>query len=332
VIGSGPAGQKAAIAAAKLGYRAAVVERSPSPGGVSVHSGTIPSKAMREAVVYLSGLSQRELYGQSYRVKDEITVQDLLQRTDHMVRKEADIVRDQLARNGVIAGAARFADAHTLSVQSPEGEPLTVSGERVVVAVESRPARPPEVEFDGRRVIDPDDVLGLDHIPDSLVVVGAGVIGIEYASMFAALRTKVTVVERRERMLEFSDVEVAYDVGVVVVKAHGLLIGGRRVAVVHEGDVGPDAIVQALQLKVPVEPPSRVLLSEQDHQQGPEEQQTSCARCDGLGTHYEVDPELVVPNPDLSLAEGAVAPWSGARTEYFQRVLEAVAEDRKSGV
>jgi NAD(P) transhydrogenase len=124
VIGSGPAGQKAAIAAAKLGYRAAVVERSPSPGGVSVHSGTIPSKAMREAVVYLSGLSQRELYGQSYRVKDEITVEDLLQRTDHMVRKEADIVRDQLARNGVtvIAGAARFADAHTLSVQPPEGE------------------------------------------------------------------------------------------------------------------------------------------------------------------------------------------------------------------
>ena len=210
VIGSGPAGQKAAIAAAKLGYRAAVVERSPAPGGVSVHTGTIPSKAMREAVVHLTGLSQRELYGQSYRVKDEITVQDLLQRTDHVVRKEADIVRDQLTRNGVtvFGGAARFADPHTLWVQPPQGDPVRVSGERVVVAVGSRPARPPEVEFDGKRVIDSDGVLGLDHIPDSLVVVGAGVIGIEYASMFAALRTRVTVVERRERMLEFSDVEM----------------------------------------------------------------------------------------------------------------------------
>lgn len=210
VIGSGPGGQKAAIAAAKLGHRAAVVERSAAPGGVSVHTGTIPSKAMREAVVHLTGLSQRELYGQSYRVKDDITVQDLLQRTDHVVRKEADIVRDQLARNGVtvVGGTATFTDPHTVAVQRQDGDPLTLSGDRVVVAVGSRPARPVEVEFDGRTVIDSDGVLGLDHIPTSLVVVGAGIIGIEYASMFAALKSKVTVVDRRDRMLEFADVEM----------------------------------------------------------------------------------------------------------------------------
>ncbi|MFP5375341.1 MAG: Si-specific NAD(P)(+) transhydrogenase [Acidimicrobiia bacterium] len=210
VVGSGPSGQRAAVAASKLGYRAAVVERSPSPGGVSVHTGTIPSKAMREAVVHLTGLSQRDLYGQSYRVKDEITVQDLLNRTTHVVRKEADIVRDQLARNAVtvVEGTARFVDPHTVAVERRAGEPAQLRADRVVIAVGSRPARPPEVDFDGVTVIDSDGVLALERIPSSLVVVGAGVIGIEYASMFAALRCKVTVVERRERMLEFADVEM----------------------------------------------------------------------------------------------------------------------------
>ncbi|MCA1676718.1 MAG: FAD-dependent oxidoreductase, partial [Actinobacteria bacterium] len=135
VIGSGPSGQKAAIAAAKLGYRAAVVERSASPGGVSVHTGTIPSKAMREAVVHLTGLSQRELYGQSYRVKDEITVQDLLHRTDHVVRKEADIVRDQLARNGVtvfLGTVFRFGE-HVTAVERYDHQAMAVlaSGKRI---------------------------------------------------------------------------------------------------------------------------------------------------------------------------------------------------------
>lgn len=256
VIGSGPSGQKAAVAAAKLGRRAAVVERSVSPGGVSVHTGTIPSKAMREAVVHLTGLYQRELYGQSYRVKDEITVQDLLHRTGHVVRKEADIVRDQLARNGVtvLGGTARFTDPHTVSVQRSHGDPVHVSAEYVVIAVGSRPARPREVEFDGRTVIDSDGVLGLDHIPTSLVVVGAGVIGIEYASMFAALRSRVTVVERRERMLEFSDLEMVdalryhlRDLGTVfrfgehvaAVERHG----GRAVAVLASGKRIPADVV-----------------------------------------------------------------------------------------
>ena len=210
VIGSGPGGQRAAIAAAKLGRRTAVIERSPEVGGVSLHTGTIPSKTLREAVVYLTGLSQRELYGQSYRLKEEVTVQDLAERTSHVLRREVQVVRDQLARNhvAVLRGAGRFVDPHTVEVVPADGEPWHVMAEHVVIATGTRPARPPEVEFDGHSVIDSDGILHLERIPASVVVVGAGVIGMEYASMFAALGTKVTVVERRDRMLEFADAEV----------------------------------------------------------------------------------------------------------------------------
>ena len=210
VIGSGPGGQKAAIAAAKLGRRTAVIERYPALGGVTVHSGTIPSKTLREAVVYLTGLTQREVYGQSYRVKEDITVQDLVERTSHVVRRETQVVRDQLARNHVtvFSGTGRFADPHTVEVQPPHGEGLRLVAEHIVIATGTRPARPPEVEFDGRTVTDSDGILHLDRIPASVVVVGAGVIGMEYASMLAALGVKVTVVERRDRMLEFADAEV----------------------------------------------------------------------------------------------------------------------------
>lgn len=210
VIGSGPGGQKAAIAAAKLGRRAAVVERSPTVGGVCLHTGTIPSKTMREAVVHLTGLMQRELYGQSYRVKEEITVQDLIARTTHVVEREAHVVRDQLVRNRVtvLNGTGRFVDPHAVAVRRREGDERLVRAEHIVIATGTRPARPASVEFDSRTVIDSDSVIHLEQIPTSLVVVGAGVIGMEYASMFAALGTKVTVVERRDRMLEFCDAEI----------------------------------------------------------------------------------------------------------------------------
>jgi NAD(P) transhydrogenase len=210
VIGSGPGGQKAAIAAAKLGRRAAIVERSPSVGGVCLHTGTIPSKTMREAVVHLTGLRHRELYGQSYRVKEEITVSDLLAHTSHVVGREADVIRDQLFRNRVtvLPGAGRFVEPHVVAVRRHDGVDTHISADRIVIATGTRPARPPQVEFDGRTVIDSDAVLTLDQIPSSMVVVGAGVIGIEYASMFAALGTRVTVVERRPQMLEFCDGEI----------------------------------------------------------------------------------------------------------------------------
>src|SRR5947209_4495320 len=210
VIGSGPGGQKAAIAAAKLGRRAAIVERRDMIGGVCLNTGTIPSKTLREAVLYLTGLDQREMYGQSYRVKEDITVADLAARTQHVVGREIDVIRSQLARNRVrlINGTARFADPHTLSIDDDSGREQKVSGEKIIVAVGTRPARPASVEFDERTIIDSDGVIHMEHIPQSMIVVGAGVIGIEYASMFAALGTKVTVIERRDRMLEFCDPEI----------------------------------------------------------------------------------------------------------------------------
>ena len=211
VIGSGPGGQKAAIAGAKLGKKVAIVDRDDMVGGVCLNTGTIPSKTLREAVMYLTGMSQRELYGASYRVKQDITISDLLARTRHVIGREVQVVRAQLHRNQVdlLTGTARFLDPHSVAVEGAHrGEHHVVTAEKVVVAVGTRPARPDQVDFDEVRVLDSDEVLSLEEIPSSLVVVGAGVIGIEYASMFAALGTRVTVVEQRERMLDFSDPEI----------------------------------------------------------------------------------------------------------------------------
>ena len=208
-IGCGPAGQRAVIQAAKLGKRAAVVERR-QVGGVCVMSGTIPSKTLREAVIYLTGLGQRGIYGQSYRLKEDITMEDLRGRADDVVRREIDVIRDQLVRNHVtlLEGSARFADPHTVVVERKDGGERPVTAESIVIASGTKPARPPSVEFDDRTVFDSDGLVEMDRIPGALVVVGGGVIGIEYASMFAALGTKVTVVDMRRRILEFCDDEI----------------------------------------------------------------------------------------------------------------------------
>ena len=210
VIGSGPGGQKAAIAAAKLDRRVGIVERPDMIGGVCVNTGTIPSKTLREAVLYLTGLDQREMYGQSYRVKDEITVADLAARTRHVVSRENDVVRSQLTRNRItiLPGVGRFAAPDTLEIEDGSGRVRTASAPNIIVATGTRPARPASVAFDERTVIDSDGMIHLERVPRTMVVAGAGVIGIEYASMFAALGTKVTVVEQRDRMLEFCDLEV----------------------------------------------------------------------------------------------------------------------------
>jgi NAD(P) transhydrogenase len=207
-IGSGPAGQKAAIQAAKLGRRAAIVERR-TIGGVSVNRGTIPSKTLREAVIYLTGISQRAVYGDSYRLKEDITVEDLGLRTRQVVEREVDIVRNQLARNHVhvINGIARFVDPHTMAISG--GEERRISAEKIVIATGTRPHRPTTVEFDNQTILDSDGLLLLERLPASIVVVGAGIIGIEYASMFAALGTQVTVVEKRHRLLDFVDSQLA---------------------------------------------------------------------------------------------------------------------------
>lgn len=211
VIGSGPGGQKAAVAASKLGKKVAVIERGWMLGGVCVNTGTIPSKTLREAVIYLTGMNQRELYGSSYRVKDNITTEDLHVRTQHVITKEIDVVRSQLMRNKIdlYTGLGRFTDPHTILVENDnDAEHITVSGDYIVIATGTKPARPDGIEFDEERVLDSDGILGLRKVPTSMVVVGAGVIGIEYASIFAALGTKVTVVEKRESMLDFCDTEI----------------------------------------------------------------------------------------------------------------------------
>jgi len=210
VIGSGPGGQKAAIAAAKLDRRVAVAERPEMLGGVCNNTGTIPSKTLREAILYLTGVDQREIYGQSYRVKDEITIADLTARTRHVVTRETDVVRSQLTRNRVtiIPGLARFTGPHEVEVDDGAGRIRKVDADNIVIATGTKPARPASVAFDDKTIIDSDGIIHLERVPRSMVVAGAGVIGIEYASMFAALGTKVTVVERRDRMLEFCDEEV----------------------------------------------------------------------------------------------------------------------------
>ncbi|HEX6522034.1 MAG TPA: Si-specific NAD(P)(+) transhydrogenase [Streptosporangiaceae bacterium] len=210
VIGSGPGGQKAAIAAAKLDRRVAIVERRNMIGGVCLNTGTIPSKTLREAILYLTGLDQREMYGQSYRVKDEITIADLAARTSHVVGREMDVVRSQLSRNRVtiLTGTGSFVDPHTVEVAEDSGRVRRASSDKIVIATGTKPARPASIEFDERTVMDSDGIVHLERVPRSMVVAGAGVIGIEYASMFAALGTKVTVVEQRDRMLEFCDDEV----------------------------------------------------------------------------------------------------------------------------
>lgn len=212
VIGSGPAGQRAAIQGAKLNKKVAVVERKTVVGGVSVNLGTIPSKTFREAVLDLSGYRDREFYGESFRVKENITIHDLLQRCDHVIRHEIDVMRNQLMRNQVelIAATAAFCDPHTLSLQAADGRGLRlVRAGTIVVATGTETTRDPHIPFDGRRIFTSDDVMWLDRLPRTLAVVGAGVIGAEYASMFAALGVRVTMVDKRNRLLPFIDEEVS---------------------------------------------------------------------------------------------------------------------------
>jgi NAD(P) transhydrogenase len=210
VIGSGPAGQKAALNAAKLGKNVALIERIDSVGGVCIHTGTIPSKAIREAVLHLTGLRERAVYGSSYAVKHDIHMSDLLYRCQQVVRTEVEVIRHQMQRNDVtvIYGSASFVDAHTLRV-SHDDQALEVRGKHVMIAVGTVPARPAEVPFTHGLVIDSDDVLLLKELPRSMIIVGGGVIGTEYACMLAAVGVRVTLIESRPRLLEFVDDELA---------------------------------------------------------------------------------------------------------------------------
>jgi NAD(P) transhydrogenase len=212
VIGSGPAGLRAAIQAAKLNKRVAVVERKAVVGGVSVNLGTIPSKTFREAVLDLSGYNDKTFYGQSFSVKKQITIGDLLMRCDQVIRHEIDVMRDQLQRNGVevIAATASLCDAHTVNLEAVDGKGLRlVRTANIMIATGTETTKDPHIPFDGKLIFTSDDVLWLDRLPRTLAVVGAGVIGAEYASMFACLGVRVTLVDKRSRLLPFVDEEIS---------------------------------------------------------------------------------------------------------------------------
>ncbi|HEY1750375.1 MAG TPA: Si-specific NAD(P)(+) transhydrogenase [Caulobacteraceae bacterium] len=260
VIGSGPAGRRAAIQAAKLGKRVLVVEQGRRVGGVSVHTGTIPSKTLRETVLNLSGWRERGFYGAAYRVKHDIGAPDLLKRLHMTLDHEVEILEHQFARNGVetVRGAARFVDPHHVEIERDDGETLTCGADRFVIAVGTRPYRPAHIGFDGQRVLDSDEILDLAAIPRQLTVIGASVIGVEYASIFSALDIKVTLLEPTDRLLPFVDRELAdefkhdlRDRGVMLrfgckVKAAYADAGGRCVTETEDGrEVASDMVLFA---------------------------------------------------------------------------------------
>ena len=209
VIGSGPAGQRAAIQGAKSGKRVALVERREVIGGVCINTGTIPSKTMREAVLHLSGYNYQNIYGVSYRVKEKITMADLAFRVQHVIKTEIDVTQAQLSRNGieVLTGIASFTSPKTIQIASARGS-SEISGDTIVIATGTKPASSPKVPINARTIINSDQILLLPEVPKTMIVVGGGVIGVEYTCMFATLGVRVILVEKRPRLLEFADAEI----------------------------------------------------------------------------------------------------------------------------
>jgi NAD(P) transhydrogenase len=211
VIGSGPAGEKGAAQAAYFGKRVAVIERSPNLGGAGVNTGTVPSKTLRESALYFSGLRQRGLYGIDYSLREGLTVQGFMHRKDAVVSAERLKIASNLAAHKIelINGTARFENPHTVLAVDRDGATRSLSGEVILIATGSKPHRPPEIPFDDKTIFDSDSILGMERIPKSMIVVGGGVIGCEYASIFTAMGVEVTLVDGRERLLPFLDAEIS---------------------------------------------------------------------------------------------------------------------------
>ena len=209
VIGSGPGGQRAAIQAVKAGKRVALVEKQSTVGGVCINTGTIPSKTMREAVLHLSGFYDQSFYGANYHAKDHITMADLNFRVQRVIENEVSVIGDQLKRNGVdlIHGTGRFIDPHHIRVENNNGF-SELEGEYIILATGTKPAVNPKVPINGRNIINSDQILAMPQVPRTLIVVGGGVVGVEYACMFATLGVRVIIVEKRPRLLEFADTEM----------------------------------------------------------------------------------------------------------------------------
>src|SRR6202451_2776126 len=210
-MGSGPAGEKGAAQAAYFGKRVAVVEWAPDLGGACINTGTLPSKILRESALYFSGLKQRGLYGIDYSLREGLTVKSFTHRKDVLVEMEREKIRANLAAHGIdlIQGVASFEDAHTVAVKTSRNEIIQLRGKAILIATGSRPHRPAEIPFDDEVIFDSDSILKMGRIPRSLVVVGGGVIGCEYASIFTALGVEVSLVDGRDRLLPFLDAEIS---------------------------------------------------------------------------------------------------------------------------
>jgi len=212
VIGSGPAGEKGAAQAAYFGKRVAIVEKTFQVGGAGINTGTVPSKTLRESALYFSGLGQRGLYGVDYKIKDDLTVRDFMYREQEVVKALREVVRQNVERHRIdlIQGAARFEDPHTIAVEPTDADFVRrIQGDVVLIATGSAPTQPKNIPFEDERVYDSDEILQMRHLPRTLVVVGAGVIGCEYTTIFAALGIHVTLVDGRDRLLAFLDAEIA---------------------------------------------------------------------------------------------------------------------------
>ena len=209
VIGSGPAGQRAAIQAAKFGKHVALVEKLEVVGGVAINTGTIPSKTIREAVLHLSGFYYQNIYGVNYRVKEQITMADLSFRAQHVIKTEIDVIRAQLSRNGIeiFTGTASFLDPCHIRVVGSRNQ-SEYEAANTIIATGTKAATSALVPFNNRTIINSDQILGMPQIPKTLIVVGGGVIGLEYTCMFATLGVRVTLIEKRPRLLEFADSEM----------------------------------------------------------------------------------------------------------------------------
>lgn len=237
VIGSGPAGEKGAAQAAYFGKRVALIEKAAQPGGACVHTGTLPSKTMRETALFLSGKAQREVYGVHVTVDPLVAVPKLLTRKDAVRAAEVDRVRWNLDRHKIttVSGTARLVDPNTVVVSGPEGE-QRISSEYILVATGSVPHRPAHIPFADPDVDDSDTILELDRMPKDLVVLGAGVIGCEYASMFAALGVAVTIVEGRNEILSFLDADMSEGLRLAMTELGvRFLLGDSATQVVREG-------------------------------------------------------------------------------------------------
>ncbi len=235
VIGTGPAGQKGAIQAAKLGKRVAIIEKNSVLGGAQINTGTIPSKALREAALHLTGRSKRGLFGESYRVKHDITIADLISVSHQVMRHEWEVIREQFDRNHIdlLWGAAHFEGPNLLMITRND-ETEMVTADKFLLAVGTRPAMPEHIPFNGTSIYTSDSLLNLQRLPRSLIVVGGGVVGTEYAAIFATLGVRVTLVEGRHRVVGFLDEEIGEALQYYLRRCGMTLRLGERVETIEE--------------------------------------------------------------------------------------------------